>query len=332
MKKKLISKDYTNYVFEAFKVSKEDFYHYYLDIVENHIKYNPRIVEKLAKGVEYWIDWYSSQIYGGLISVKRPDGSVEVMDRFQTFLVNEKGEESKIDMKETKVPLFPEFGIQRHVDRSFFDTQLSALELIQEGINIKKKIQDFYNSLPQEYKILIDKDIVPEGIHFEDINAAFEAINNLPPLKERATGSMSKIESILSIAETEAFKNLKLKNYDESESYSVLKDIFKNEDNYQLSVDILKRTSPPLLNKNEVWIGDRKGAICLWVDLLKREDYIKFLSDDIYAKLISEKFRFSIDSSNFRKTHKQAEEKYFWQLKDFISKLSQNSQSSRIGK
>ena len=104
-----------------------------------------------------------------------------------------------------------------------------------------------------------------------------------------------------------------------------LEDIFKYPKDYQRSIDVLKVISPPLLNKSEEWLGNSKGAICLWIDLLKKEGIIKVFSDKVYANLISSQFNFSIDPSNFRRTHKRAEDTYLHDLRQLVSKLSQNS-------
>lgn len=187
MSKKLITKDYTSFVFEAFKLPQEDFYHYYLDIVETNLKYNPDIVEKLVKAVDLWIDWYNSQIYGQIIEREMPDGSIEFIDSKQTFSINENGEVVKNDLKKVNIPLLPEFGINRHVNRSFFDEQLRKLEIIQESINLKNNLISLYTSIPVIYRDQFGENFIPTGLHIEDLreaNAALQEIST-PDLKDK---------------------------------------------------------------------------------------------------------------------------------------------------
>lgn len=176
MPKKLITKDYNGFIFDTLKYPVEDFQNLFVEFVEENLKYNPDIIERLFDAINNWIDWYFRQIYavGG-----------------ETFLVNANGQEVKYDLRETLIPLPPEFGIKRHINRSLFDEQLRQLENIQEAINLKNKMISFYNALPKEYQEQIGKDFIPRGIYFEDLKEAMEKMQRIsfeaPALKQKLT-------------------------------------------------------------------------------------------------------------------------------------------------
>lgn len=113
-----------------------------------------------------------------------------------------------------------------------------------------------------------------------------------------------------------------------------LDDLFPNPDIAQSCIDVLKKAEPPLLSKNEQFIGKPKGALCVWIDVLERRGLIQRQSNrGIYAQLISERLSrstsFYIDESMFGRYQTRAEEKY---RKEFEILLSQVSQKSQAGK
>jgi hypothetical protein len=101
-------------------------------------------------------------------------------------------------------------------------------------------------------------------------------------------------------------------------------------------IDILKKVEPPLIDTECNYIGKLKGGICVWIDEMERQGFVKHFSDrKIYASLLPQRIkRFSIDESMFGKTQKRAEEKYREDLKTLLSqiKLSQYSQNGKLGK
>lgn len=92
------------------------------------------------------------------------------------------------------------------------------------------------------------------------------------------------------------------------------------------AIEVLKKVDPPVLNIEGNYIGKEKGAFCVWIDMMKKRDIVKYYpNNNIYAKLISEKFApFSISSSMFGKEHKRASGKYQRDFDTLLSKLYQN--------
>ena len=115
MKKRLITRDYEQIVFESLKIPKKDCFNYYLNIVEEKYYYNNDIIEKLKQAVSKWIIWYNYKVY--------------------KFFINKEFIET--DLEKTLISLFPEFGIKKQVNKDFFDFLLNQLNLIQENIKTK---------------------------------------------------------------------------------------------------------------------------------------------------------------------------------------------------
>ena len=113
-------------------------------------------------------------------------------------------------------------------------------------------------------------------------------------------------------------------------------DIFNNKEFIQNCIDVLKEVEPPLIDANYTFIGKRKGAVCVWIDELQRQGFVKHYTDrKVFSKLIPQKIkRFSIDESMFGKPHKMANDDYRKDFKTLISqiKLSQPSQKGKLGK
>lgn len=101
-------------------------------------------------------------------------------------------------------------------------------------------------------------------------------------------------------------------------------------------IDILKEVEPPLIDTECNYIGNLKGAFCVWIDEMQRQGIVKHFSDrKIFASLLPQKIkRFSIDESMFGKPQSKAENKYRTDMKTLLSqiKLSQNSQKGKLGK
>ncbi len=143
MGKRLLNQDYKDIVFEALKMSEYDFYNYYLNIVEDNYKYNKDIIERLRLAVDNKISWYKSKVYGGTVKVQMKDGTIEYLDRNQTFFSDKSGNRIKENLEETFISLLPEFNIIGQVNRAFFDRQLKILDTIQGSIDLKNSILEF---------------------------------------------------------------------------------------------------------------------------------------------------------------------------------------------
>lgn len=132
----------------------------------------------------------------------------------------------------------------------------------------------------------------------------------------------------------EVLKNLFLNEIEipkekEYDNFKTLKELFVYPETYDKCIDILKKVDPPILNTENKFIGKEKGAFVVWVDVLKKNNLIKQLSNDnLYAQLISNTFQpFSISSEMFRKPTVRANERY---ETDFNNLLSQVYQSVKM--
>ena len=113
-------------------------------------------------------------------------------------------------------------------------------------------------------------------------------------------------------------------------------ELVHDEYSIQPFIDILKEVEPPLIDADCNFIGNSKGAICVWISQLRYYGIIKHYSDrKIYALLLPQRIkRFSVDESMFGKPHKKAKQDYIQDFKTLISKekLSQLSHEGKLGK
>lgn len=98
-------------------------------------------------------------------------------------------------------------------------------------------------------------------------------------------------------------------------------EMFIKPEYIQPCIDVLKTLEPPLLNQNNQFVGTPKGTLCLWIDEMNSKGFIQNLSNDFYAKIVSEKFT-NIDVSMFRKIPTRAKEKYQREIKEKLSQIS----------
>jgi len=114
-------------------------------------------------------------------------------------------------------------------------------------------------------------------------------------------------------------------------TFDSLNDLFNNPNTIEACVDILRRVEPPLIDDSNNYIGNSKGALCVWIDEMKRVGIIKNLTDrEKYANALNSHFTgFSINPSMFAKVHKRAEEKYKREFSAMLVKIKL-SQSSHL--
>ncbi len=179
MQKRLITKDYEEIVLESLKIPESDFHNYYLNIVEENYSYNNDIIFNLKKAVNQWINWYNSKIYGKQVRVKMPDGTISIEDENQAWTTDEKGNMTPIDLEKTLLPLIIDFGINRHVDKAFFDNLLDELNRIQTLIDFKKKVVKFEKDIPELLKKEIPKKPISEGFNHKELKERFELLKKI---------------------------------------------------------------------------------------------------------------------------------------------------------
>lgn len=120
---------------------------------------------------------------------------------------------------------------------------------------------------------------------------------------------------------------IKVKN----KSSDSLNDLFNNPKLVEACVDVLRSVEPPLIDDSNNYIGNSKGALCVWIDEMKKSGIIKNLTDrQKYANALNNYFvGFSIDSSMFAKIHKRAEEKYKREFSTMLTQIKR-SQPSQV--
>lgn len=122
----------------------------------------------------------------------------------------------------------------------------------------------------------------------------------------------------------------------EKETPKIFEELFYDINFVTPCIDLLKEIEPPLIDTECNYIGNLKGAFCVWIDQMQQQGIVKHFSDrKIFASLLPQKIkRFSIDESMFGKRHRKAENQYKADIKTLLSqiKLSQNSQKGELGK
>lgn len=109
------------------------------------------------------------------------------------------------------------------------------------------------------------------------------------------------------------------------ETPKTFEELFYNPDLVKPCLDILKNDNlhKPLIDIDNNYIGNSKGAFCVWIDELQKQGIIKHYTDrNIFAQLLPQKIKnFTIAGSMFPKHHTQAEKSYRSDFKALISKI-----------
>lgn len=198
MAKRLLTKDFENVVFETFSMPENDISNYYLNTVEEHHSQNPNIIDRLKQELNNWIGWHKSKVYSGtIIEVESEDGTTQNIDLKQSWYIDENGQRVYSNLDETAVSLLPEFGINRQVNRAFFDNQIKILETIQSSIELKQKIEAFEDQLPKFVKESLAEYPQPKGFDFDEINSRVKLLSTIPYVLENLKPKLDQIEKRL---------------------------------------------------------------------------------------------------------------------------------------
>lgn len=163
MAKKLLSSDYTVFVQGAFKIPETDFYNYYFNIVNEHVEDNIDVVEKLINAVNEQIDLYRNR-----------------RGTHQAWEVDEKGNRIAINWDEGSMSLLPVFGINRKINKSFFDNQIVQLEDINSLVDLRSCVKKYENTLPENVFHEANKIYPYNGeLDFEKIQKRKEALDKV---------------------------------------------------------------------------------------------------------------------------------------------------------
>jgi hypothetical protein len=194
MAKRLLTKDFENIVFETFSMPETDFYNYYLNTVEEHHSQNPNITAQIFEVLKNWVQWHKSKVYSGtIIEVESEDGTTQNIDLNQSWYIDEYGKTIYSNLDETAVSLLPEFGINRQVNRAFFDNQIKILETIQSSIELKQKIEAFEDQLPKFVKETIAEHPQPKGFDFVEIKSRVKLLSCIPYVVENLKTKLEEL-------------------------------------------------------------------------------------------------------------------------------------------
>jgi hypothetical protein len=183
MNKRLLKPDYQKIIRDCFTLPECDFYNYYLNIIEENYSNNTDIIERLKAIINEWKEWYYSQVYRGEIITVKIDEEYHTIHSNQTFTRDETGKIQWYDLSEMMLPLYP-YGIEKHVNKAFFDNHLELLQTIEELLNIRNEIIKFENNLPEPINTAIRK--IPFALSFDvkDIKSRLELLDHMPNVIE----------------------------------------------------------------------------------------------------------------------------------------------------
>ena len=108
-----------------------------------------------------------------------------------------------------------------------------------------------------------------------------------------------------------------------------LANLFHDASILDACVQILREVDPPVIDNNCRYIGNTKGAFCIWIDELKKNGLIKKDTRNTYTTALNSHFSdLNIEETTFSKIAKKGETQYRKPFTSRFFKLKQ-SQSSR---
>jgi hypothetical protein len=222
----------------------------------------------------------------------------------------------------------------------YFETEFKVSTNTLYGANAEQYVRDIHLNffhvqhtgtnegwgyVKKQYPIILTHKAIKEfGYYSGIVNKVEEQVKKYP----RLFATFDKCEHNLPPQQ----KDVKMKQ----EIPKTFEELFYDVSLISPCIDILKKIEPPLIDTECNYIGNLKGAFCIWIDEMQRQSIIKKFTDrKIFASLIPHKIkRFSIDESMFGKHQSKAENQYRTDIKTMLSqiKLSQNSQKGKLGK
>jgi len=96
-------------------------------------------------------------------------------------------------------------------------------------------------------------------------------------------------------------------------------EMFYRLENVELSIDILRKLLPPVIDSDYNYIGNNKGVVTGWIKCLKESGLIKKQPARVYTLLLNARFgNLKLGGSEFTHPYKSAEEN----LQEIRSKIS----------
>lgn len=193
MGKRLLTTDYKRIVTDSFEIPESDLYGYYLNVIERELHYNPEIIERLKAIINNYIDWYKSIVYGQKILWTFNDGTKDWIYENQTWGTDENGNRVYNNLDETAIPLLINIGIIKQVDKAYFDHQLKVLNIIQGNIDLRQRIFDFEQQLPEPFKSIFAKNPMPDGFDYVDLKSRGKVLQHVPELMKEYLQELEKV-------------------------------------------------------------------------------------------------------------------------------------------
>ncbi len=127
--KRLLNKDYDNFIREMLSLSASDYEKFYLNFFDENISANPDLFTQLHEALKRLFDWYKSNLHF------RP-----------IYEIDEQGNKTPLSPW-FRISLLPTFGINKQIDKDFIDNQHEIVYGIQIDKLCEKKPVLYY-----EYK------------------------------------------------------------------------------------------------------------------------------------------------------------------------------------
>lgn len=263
---KLLSKDYDRFVNETFTLPKSDFYDYYLNIVNEHYLNNLDIISKLINAVNRWIEWYRAQRGHHIM-----------------WEVDENGNKTLMDQDKVSIPLLASLGIRRHIDKSFFDSQIEKIRTIGDLISFYDLQRDSEKMLPDPLLDALNKSCpFPDNFDHDKITKRFESfkiyLNAFNKAQQDEVSNTSKKE------ETRSLENIFKEDYRNFASEFI--DILKTPNN------LLPNRLTQVINEDGEVMKNKKGVVRLFIEELQTSGIIyQKPSNESLARIFSSEFK-----------------------------------------
>jgi hypothetical protein len=140
-----------------------------------------------------------------------------------------------------------------------------------------------------------------------------KGIINVPPEAVIMTKVEDIINAILFYQLEGYLKNLNAKKAVYPEKvYNSLDELFINTEDIEPCIKALSDVDPPIINEKGRYIGNRKGAFVIWIDVLNRKNKLHKIEDKFLPELLEKKFPgLKISAPLFRQQNFRAEAEYF---------------------
>lgn len=147
-------------------------------------------------------------------------------------------------------------------------------------------------------------------------NVRLLSVNSYKYFEEDAYSQALKYIEFLS----NIISGLKTEEKQQEKQFASLDELFKDPAELCNCIGALQKVDPPIINEKGEFIGTLKGAIIVWVDVLRQRGKIHKINDELLPELLSKKFPgLTISGSLFRQENFRARDKYRLEFQALIS-------------